>query len=64
MNITYILEIGSYLSLVKGLDLIPTTDGEAFGSFFVFPDFLKAKKWIHNLGSVNQEYLPHSLNFC
>lgn len=38
--------------------LIPASEGQTCGSFFLFPDSLKAKKWIHNLGSANQTGIP------
>lgn len=62
MNIAYILEVASCLSLDRQLDLIPAAGGEGSRSFSVFPVSLKAKNWRHDLGSVNQNYLPHSLN--
>lgn len=61
LNLTFILEIASCLSFGRRPNLIPASEGETCCSFFVFPDSLKAKKWIHNLGSVNQTGIPPSL---
>lgn len=46
INITFILEIVLCLCFGRGLDLIPASEGETCGSFFVFPDSLRAKKWV------------------
>lgn len=60
LKLTFILEIAPCLSFDRGLDLIPASEGQTRGSFFVFPDSLKAKKWIHNLGSANEMGIPPS----